>query len=164
MSYHFISYHFTTWYVDLNYTTIRRLKLVEGKDCFILEACFADTVFNTMGQPFSKINEVIYFHIPVWSFLQDFASWRTVVYVVDEYLYLPCIMLGRWADNRSWVIGIHINLYWGFPYIISFLYTCFSPYLLSLSVLCFASIPIFPFLSFPLLLFNCPLPMISYFW
>ena len=35
-----------------------RLKLVEGKDCFILEACFADTVFNTMGQPFSKVNEV----------------------------------------------------------------------------------------------------------
>ena len=35
-----------------------RLKLVEGKDCFILEACFADTVFNTMGQPFSKPNEV----------------------------------------------------------------------------------------------------------
>ena len=35
-----------------------RLKLVEGKDCFILEACFADTVFNTMAQPFSKPNEV----------------------------------------------------------------------------------------------------------
>ena len=35
-----------------------RIKLVEGKDCFILEACFADTVFNTMGQPFSKPNEV----------------------------------------------------------------------------------------------------------
>ena len=31
---------------------------MEGKDCFILEACFADTVFNTMGQPFSKVNEV----------------------------------------------------------------------------------------------------------
>ena len=40
------------------YTTLYRLKLVEGKDCFILEACFADTVFNTMGQPFSKVNEV----------------------------------------------------------------------------------------------------------
>jgi hypothetical protein len=39
-------------------SSLRRLKLVEGKDCFILEACFADTVFNTMGQPFSKPNEV----------------------------------------------------------------------------------------------------------
>ena len=37
---------------------LSRLKLVEGKDCFILEACFADTVFNTMAQPFSKPNEV----------------------------------------------------------------------------------------------------------
>ena len=35
-----------------------RLKLLEGKDCFILEACFADTVFYTLGQPFSKQNEV----------------------------------------------------------------------------------------------------------
>ena len=36
-----------------------RLKLVEGKDCFILEACFSNTVFSTMAQPFSKPNEVM---------------------------------------------------------------------------------------------------------
>jgi hypothetical protein len=35
-----------------------RLKLLEGKDSFILEGCFSDTVFNTLAQPFSKVNEV----------------------------------------------------------------------------------------------------------
>jgi len=35
-----------------------RLKLLEGKDSFILEGCFSDTVFNTLAQPFSKLNEV----------------------------------------------------------------------------------------------------------
>ena len=36
-----------------------RLKLIEGKDAFILESCFMDTVFQTMSQPFSKFNEVL---------------------------------------------------------------------------------------------------------
>jgi hypothetical protein len=40
-----------------------RLKLLEGKDSFILEGCFSDTVFNTLAQPFSKVNEVRYLFI-----------------------------------------------------------------------------------------------------
>jgi hypothetical protein len=45
-----------------------RLKLLEGKDCFILEACFADTVWYTLGQPFSKPNEV-----KVFEYLETFC-------------------------------------------------------------------------------------------
>ena len=46
-----------------------RLKMLEGKDCFILEACFSDSVFYTMGQPFSKGNEV-----KVFQYLIDFCK------------------------------------------------------------------------------------------
>ena len=35
-----------------------RLKSVEGKDAFILEACFANTVWDQLSMPFSKGNEV----------------------------------------------------------------------------------------------------------
>ena len=35
-----------------------RLKLIEGKDAFILEACFKDTIWQTLTLPFSKPNEI----------------------------------------------------------------------------------------------------------
>ena len=35
-----------------------RLKSIEGRDSFILEACFANTVWDQMSMPFSKNNEV----------------------------------------------------------------------------------------------------------
>jgi hypothetical protein len=34
------------------------LKLIEGSDSFILESCFAQTVFETLNEPFSRPNEV----------------------------------------------------------------------------------------------------------
>jgi hypothetical protein len=49
-----------------------RLKLLEGKDSFILEGCFSDTVFNTLAQPFSKVNEVcmyIYVYIYIYIYI-----------------------------------------------------------------------------------------------
>lgn len=35
-----------------------RLKLISGKDSFILEPCFSNTVFETLSAPFSKPNEL----------------------------------------------------------------------------------------------------------
>ena len=35
-----------------------RLKSIEGKDAFILEACFANTVWDQLSMPFSKANEM----------------------------------------------------------------------------------------------------------
>ena len=35
-----------------------RLKFIEGPDSFILEACFANSVFDTLRLPFSKENEL----------------------------------------------------------------------------------------------------------
>merc|ERR1719331_1329259 len=35
-----------------------RLKSIEGKDAFILEACFANTVWDQLSMPFSKNNEI----------------------------------------------------------------------------------------------------------
>ena len=35
-----------------------RLKCIEGQDAFILEACFMNTVWDTLSLPFSKMNEV----------------------------------------------------------------------------------------------------------
>ena len=35
-----------------------RLKLIEGKDAFILEACFQDTIWQILTLPFSKPNEI----------------------------------------------------------------------------------------------------------
>jgi hypothetical protein len=51
-----------------------RLKFIEGKDSFILEACFADSVFNTMSLPFSRPNEM-----RVYSYLKD-----TVASLLDK--------------------------------------------------------------------------------
>lgn len=45
-----------------------RLKLVEGTDAFILESVFANTVFDTLRLPFSRVNEV-----RVMTFLEDFC-------------------------------------------------------------------------------------------
>ena len=34
------------------------MKLISGRDSFILESCFSRTVFETLTQPFSKDNEI----------------------------------------------------------------------------------------------------------
>lgn len=44
--------------VDPNLIRYLRLKFIEGKDAFILEACFSDTVWNSLGLPFSRPNEL----------------------------------------------------------------------------------------------------------
>lgn len=67
-----------------------RLKLVEGKDCFILEACFADTVFNTMAQPFSKPNEV-----------------RTVR--TQHFVDFMCCNFDRKSDIVSFKANMHLH-------------------------------------------------------
>lgn len=36
-----------------------RLKAIEGKDAFILEACFANIVWDQMSLPFSRPNEIL---------------------------------------------------------------------------------------------------------
>ena len=35
-----------------------RLKSIEGKDAFILEACFSNTIWDTLREPFSRPNEI----------------------------------------------------------------------------------------------------------
>lgn len=47
-------------------TVMDRLKLIRGKDSFILESVFAKTVFETLSLPFSKPNE-----IAVYQYLQE---------------------------------------------------------------------------------------------
>lgn len=44
--------------IDNSLLQFLRLKLIEGKDSFILESCFMGTVFVTMSMPFSKANEI----------------------------------------------------------------------------------------------------------
>lgn len=46
-----------------------RLKLLDGKDAFILEPCFANSIWRTLSQPFSKVNEKA-----VFSYLLDFCE------------------------------------------------------------------------------------------
>lgn len=46
-----------------------RLKMLEGKDCFILEACFSDSVFYTLSSPFSRANE-----LKVFRYLVDYCK------------------------------------------------------------------------------------------
>jgi len=45
---------------------VLRMKLIDGKDSFILESVFSMTSFSTMSAPFSKVNEM-----RVSSFLED---------------------------------------------------------------------------------------------
>ena len=59
--------------------------MLEGKDCFILEACFADSVFYTMGQPFSKANEV-----KVFQYLIDFCK-KGLERIEGETVLLPSL-------------------------------------------------------------------------
>lgn len=44
--------------IDRDLLQFLRLKFIEGTDAFILEGCFANTVYSTMELPFSKINEL----------------------------------------------------------------------------------------------------------
>lgn len=44
--------------IDPSLLQFLRLKLIDGKDSFILESCFYNTVYFTLQQPFSKINEI----------------------------------------------------------------------------------------------------------
>jgi len=44
--------------IDNSLLQFLRLKLIEGKDSFILESCFLGTVFLTLSMPFSKVNEI----------------------------------------------------------------------------------------------------------
>ena len=44
--------------IDPSLLQFLRLKLIDGKDSFILESCFYNTVFFTLQQPFSKVNEI----------------------------------------------------------------------------------------------------------
>ena len=44
--------------IDPALLSFLRLKFIEGKDAFILEACFSDVAYSTMSQPFSKANEM----------------------------------------------------------------------------------------------------------
>jgi hypothetical protein len=66
----FLRYHRFCWCVvsfsiDSNhqynssfFTALNRLKFIEGADSFILEACFASTVYETLSLAFSKANEL----------------------------------------------------------------------------------------------------------
>lgn len=44
--------------IDPEFLKFLRLKFIKGQDAFILEACFANTVFYTLDEPFSKGNEM----------------------------------------------------------------------------------------------------------
>lgn len=44
--------------IDNELLRFLRLKLISGKDSFILEGCFSNTVFSTMTLPFSRNNEI----------------------------------------------------------------------------------------------------------
>lgn len=44
--------------IDPDLIRFLRLKLIDGRDSFILESCFSRTVFETLAEPFSKDNEI----------------------------------------------------------------------------------------------------------
>eukprot|EP01035_Chromulina_nebulosa_P019551 gene19551-25450_t len=46
-----------------------RLKFIQGTDAYILESCFSQTVYDTLNQPFSKVNE-----IAVYEYLNNFCE------------------------------------------------------------------------------------------
>lgn len=55
--------------IDPDLIRFLRLKLITGKDAFILESIFSPTVFDTLDLPFSQVNEVA-----VFQFIVDFCQ------------------------------------------------------------------------------------------
>mmetsp|Transcript_12940 Transcript_12940/g.19464 ORF Transcript_12940/g.19464 Transcript_12940/m.19464 type:complete len:477 (-) Transcript_12940:22-1452(-) len=55
--------------IDPDLMRFLRLKLISGKDSFILESCFMSVVFRTLESPFSKANE-----LAVCQYLLNFAE------------------------------------------------------------------------------------------
>lgn len=54
--------------IDPDLIRFLRLKLITGKDAFILESIFSPTVFDTLALPFSQANEVA-----VFQYIVDFC-------------------------------------------------------------------------------------------